>query len=163
MSKQQLEKVEAQKLETQYDTDFFRWTQETAELIRQRRFGELDLEQVAEEIEDMGKRDRREVQSRLTAITRYLLNWQIRPELRGASSWLVTINDHRREVELILDGSPSLCNIPTLLPVVYRIASELAAIETELSIDRFPSACPYTLEQIMDHGYFPEGQLAPRG
>ena len=148
--------------EMQYDKDFFRWTQETAELIRRRRFDEIDLEHVAEEIEDMGKRDRREVQSRLTAIVRYLLSWQIRPELREASGWLVTINHHRGEVELILEDSPSLCNIRALLPVVYQVACELAAIETELSIDRLPSACPDTPEQIMDHGYFPEGPLALR-
>jgi|HubBroStandDraft_4_1064222.scaffolds.fasta_scaffold259234_2 hypothetical protein len=144
----------------QYEKDFFRWTQDTADLIRRRRFEEIDLEHVSEENEDMGKRDCREVRSRLAALTRYLLNWQIRPELREASSWLVTINDHRTEVQLILDDSPSLCDIPALLPAVYEVASALAAIETELSIDRFPSACPYTPEQIMDHGYFPEGPLA---
>jgi hypothetical protein len=149
--------------ETQYDKDFFRWTQDTAELIRNRRFDKIDLEHVAEEIEDMGKRDRREVQSRLTAITRYLLSWQVRPELREASNWLVMINGHRTEVELILDDSPSLCKIPAVLPDVYRVASELAAIETELALDRFPSACPYTPEQLLDHGYVPDGSLVPRG
>jgi len=156
VSKQQLEKVEIL-----YGTDFFRWTQETAELIRQRRFDEIDLEHVAEEIEDIGKRDHREVRSRLIVLVVHLLRWQLRPERREASTWLRTINEQRTELQLVIEDSPSLQQIPAKqLPVVYRSAVGQATKETGLSPRIFPADCPYTPEQILDDGFLPDGPLA---
>src|ERR1039458_125592 len=68
-----------------YDTDFFRWTQETAELLRQGRFEETDKENLAEEVADMGKRDRRELQSRMIVLLMHLMKWAAQPQFRGAS------------------------------------------------------------------------------
>jgi hypothetical protein len=158
MSKQQLEKVE-----TLYDEDFFRWTQETAELIRRRRFDEVDVEHVAEEIEDMGKRDHREVRSRLIVLVMHLLKWQLQPEHREKSTWVSTINQQHAELDLVLEDSPSLRHIPKeQLPFIYRNAVERAIRDTGLSRKLFPSDCPYTPEQILDYGFLPEGPLAPR-
>ncbi len=158
MSKQQMEKVE-----TLYGEDFFRWTKETAELIRQPRFDEVDLEHVAEEIEDMGKRDHREVRSRLIVLLMHLLKWQLQPELREKSTWVNTINEQRAELDLVLEDSPSLRHIPgKQLPVIYRNAVERAIRDTGLSRKLSPSDCPYTPEQILDYGFLPEGPIAPR-
>jgi hypothetical protein len=156
VSKQRLEKVE-----TLYDEDFFRWTQETAELIRQRRFDEVDLDHVAEEIEDMGKRDHREVRSRLIVLLMHLLKWQLQPERREKSTWVATINEQRADLDLVLQDSPSLRHIPRKqLPLIYRNAVERAIRDTGLSHKLFPSDCPYTPEQILDYGFLPEGPLA---
>lgn len=164
MSKQQLEKVETPKVETQYNTDFFRWTQDTAELIRQRRFDELDLEHVAEEIQDMGLRDHREVRSRFIVLVMHLLKWQLQPERRGTSSWVATIGEQRTELSLVLEDSPSLRRVPKeQLPVIYRRAVQRAIKETRLPANAFPADCPYSQEQILDDEFFPEGPLVPRG
>ena len=164
MSKRQLEKVETRKAETQYNADFFRWTQDTAELIQQRRFDELDLEHLAEEIQDMGLRDHREVRSRFIVLVMHLLKWQLQPERRGNSSWLATIGEQRRELNLVLEDSPSLRRVPKeQLPVIYRTVVEGAIREAQLSPTLFPSDCPYTADQILDDAFFSEGPLTPRG
>jgi hypothetical protein len=140
-----------------YDADFFEWTQSTAEMIRQGRLAEVDLEHVAEEIEDMGKRDRREVRSRLIVLIAHLLKWQVQPELRAGSSWQATVREQRKPLRLVLEDSPSLRRIPReeLFPI-FRSAVEEAVEETGLSADRFPSSCPYTAEQILDGDFLPE-------
>src|SRR5437870_763484 len=96
-----------------YDLDFFQRTQSTAELIRQGRLNEVDLEHVADEIADMGKRDHREVRSRLIVLIMHLSKWQVQPELRQASSWRSTIIEQRRQLTLVLKDSPSLSRILT--------------------------------------------------
>jgi Domain of unknown function DUF29 len=165
MSKKQLEKVEREKAaapssEAQYNKDFFRWTQETAELIRQRRFDEVDLEHVAEEIHDMGLRDHREVRSRLAVLLMHLLKWNLQPERRGNPSWIATIAEQRRELELVIEDSPSLRRIPQEhLPSIYRRAVKDAIKETGLAPNLFPQACPYSADQIMDDDFLPEGPL----
>jgi hypothetical protein len=168
MSKQQLEKVEQAKAtaptsEAQYNKDFYRWTQETAELIRQRRFDEVDLEHVAEEIHDMGLRDHREVRSRSTVLLMHLLKWQLQPEGREHSSWMAKIGEQRTELALVMDDSPSLRRVPKeQLSAIYGKAVDGVVRETRLSAKVFPSDCPYTADQIMDDDFLPEGPLAPR-
>jgi Domain of unknown function DUF29 len=142
-----------------YDADFFQWTQSTAELIRQGRLAEVDLEHVAEEIEDMGKRDRREVRSRFSVLIMHLLKWQLQPKLRERSTWRATIREQRKQLRLVLADSPSLGRIPKEeLPALYRSAVEDAVEETGLRADHFPSSCPYTVEQTLDGAFFPEGR-----
>jgi hypothetical protein len=163
MSKQQLEKVDTQKAQGLYGTDFYRWTQDTAELIRQRRFDELDLEHVAAEIQDMGLRDHREVRSRFIVLLVHLLKWQLQPERRGTASWLATIGGQRTELSLVLEDSPSLRRVPReQLPVIYRRGVQQAIKETGLPAKAFPADCPYSHEQILDDDFFPEGPLTPR-
>ena len=140
-----------------YDADFFQWTQTTAEMIRQGRLAEVDLEHVAEEIEDMGKRDRREVRSRFGVLIMHLLKWQIQPELRAGSTWRSTIAEQRKQLRLVVEDSPSLRRIlRDELPKLYKSAVTDAVEEAGLSDDRFPSVCPYTAEQILDGEFFPE-------
>src|SRR5690348_6101090 len=90
-----------------YDEDFYKWTQRTAELLREGRIEELDRDHAAEEIAEMGNRDRREVLNRLRVLITHLLKWRIQPGYRG-SSWIATINEQRDQLELVLEDSPSL-------------------------------------------------------
>jgi hypothetical protein len=141
-----------------YDTDFFQWTQSTAEMIRQGRLAEVDLEHVAEEIEDMGKRDRREVRSRLIVLLTHLLKRELQPELR-TSSWTSTINEQRMQIQLIIQDSPSLYRLPSEeLATTYKSAVEQAIAQTGLDAAHFPPSCPYTAEQILDGDFFPESR-----
>ncbi len=152
MSKTQLERAAAG-----YDTDFYEWCLETAALIRDQRFDEVDLEHVAEEIEDMGKRDKREVESRLAVLIMHLLKWQAQPEHRGKPSWVSTINEQRHRLMRVVRDSPSLVRVlQGELPSVYPDAVRLAARETHLDRASFPKTCPYTAEQILRDDFFPE-------
>jgi hypothetical protein len=139
-----------------YDADFYQWTQSTAELIRQGRMGDVDWEHVAEEIQDMGKRDHREVRSRLIVLIEHLLKWHFQPERRTAS-WRATISDQRRELTLVIGDSPSLKRIPReTLPALYRSALKDAAEETGMDVDRFPKTCPYSTDQLLDRAFLPD-------
>ena len=140
-----------------YDADFFQWTQSTAELIRQGRVAEIDLEHVAEEIEDIGRRDRREGRSRMIVLVMHLLKWEMQPQLRTPSS-RSTIDEQRMQIQLIIQDSPSLRRIPSEeLASTYEHAVERASTETGVEAKRFPPSCSYTAEQILDAKFFPGG------
>ena len=140
-----------------YDADFFNWTQCTAQLIRQGRFHEIDAEHVAEEIEVMGKRDRREIRSRLIVLVKHLLKWQFQPERRQRSSWGATIVEQRTQLALALNDSPSLRSVArNEIPKLYANAVRGAIRETRMDAGSFPSSCPYAAEEILDPDFFPE-------
>src|SRR5262249_61688818 len=90
-----------------YDQDFHAWTQRTAALLRAGRFEETDIEHVAEEIEDMGRRDARELNSRMRVLVTHLLKWQFQPGQRSPA-WLATLSAGRQEVRSLLEQRPSL-------------------------------------------------------
>jgi hypothetical protein len=140
-----------------YDTDFYEWCLETAALIREGRLKEVDLEHVAEEIEDMGKRDKREVQSRLTVLIMHLLKWHLQPNHKNKGSWQRTIREQRSQLELVLNDSPSLLRITAEeLPRIYPRAVRRALAETGLDENHFAKTCPFTAEQILDEDFFPQ-------
>lgn len=140
---------------TLYDTDFYEWTQETAAKVRERRFDEVDAEALAEEIEDLGKRDAREVNSRLQVVILHLLKLQYQPEKR-TDSWTESVGRERSVLEGILEDSESLrAKALEALPRTYARARRDAARETKLPVATFPAKCPYTLEQLLDHDYLP--------
>jgi hypothetical protein len=92
-----------------YEQDFFQWTQTTAALIRQGKWHAVDARCVAEELESLGKRDRRELASRLQVLVIHLLKWHYQPEGRvQGHSWRSTIRTQRLELRLLLQDSPSL-------------------------------------------------------
>jgi hypothetical protein len=138
-----------------YETDFYQWTQDTAAKLRERRFDELDVDAVAEEIEDLGKRDEREVNSRLRVIIMHLLKLQYQSEKR-TDSWTDTIGRERTELEGLFEGNESLkTKALERLPRTYMQAVRDAARETRLPSRTFPSECPYIYEQILDHDFYP--------
>ena len=97
---------DASKLPHLYNIDFAEWINATTQLLRERRFTELDLNNLIEEIESLGKRDRRELQSRLIVLLSHLLKYVYQPEKRN-NSWITTIVEQRRQILLILQDSPS--------------------------------------------------------
>jgi hypothetical protein len=143
-----------------YDDDFFAWTQEQARLLRARDFTQIDIENVAEELESMGRSDRREIESRLEVLLTHLLKWQVQTNLRS-SSWSGTIREQRRRIGKLLRESPSLALvIGPLIPEAYGEGREKAALETGLAATFFPADCPYTPEEVLDEDFLPEDQTA---
>jgi Domain of unknown function DUF29 len=139
-----------------YDEDFFAWTQEQARLLREGEFSELDVENVAEELESMGRSDKRELRNRLIQLIMHLVKWQYQPGFRSRS-WTSTISEQRDQIRESLNESPSLRpTVITDLPRVYRIARIKAVGETGLSEETFPAECPYTPEQILSEDFLPE-------
>jgi len=150
----QLDKAEAG-IGGLYDEDFFEWTRRNAELLRLGRLGQADIEHIAEEIEDMGKRDLNEVNSRVQVLVEHLLKWQLQPE-KKSRSWLRTIASQRGVLAKRLEASPSLrAKIRPNLGSNYQSAVQLTLIETGLPKDHFPSECPFTVEQILDPEFLP--------
>jgi hypothetical protein len=144
-----------------YDQDFFEWTARNAELLRQGCVHEADLEHLAEEIEDLGKRDKNEVISRLVVLVMHLLKWKLQPERRysesGASSWLATIREQRRQLGYLLEQSPSLERYgEQKLSEVHRYAIKEASAETGIPIPRFPAECPFSFDQVLEDEFLPE-------
>lgn len=141
-----------------YEQDFYAWTQEQAALLREGAWPALDGANLAEEIESLGKRDRRELGSRLQTLTMHLLKWCYQPSERSAG-WRGTIRSARREIAAVLADSPSLRRqVPGLLTVGYTEACADASDETGLPCTTFPVGCPWTPEQVLDAAFWPEGE-----
>jgi len=139
-----------------YERDFYAWANEQASLLRAGRLSEADLANIAEEIESMGRVEKRELVSRLKVLLTHLLKWQFQPGL-WSTSWRLSIEEQRREVADHLADNPSLKDkLPEELASAYRKAILAAASETGFDSTTFPRACPWTYEQIMDTAFWPE-------
>ena len=144
------------KPKSQYDTDFYAWAMETAKLIREHKLSEIDFENVAEEIESVGKSQKRELLSRLRILIGHLLKWQFQPGRQG-SSWLQTINEQRFSIDLLLKDNPSLrAELDERVSEIYPAARILAIEETGLHKKHFPIDCPYNAQQILSYDFLPE-------
>ena len=132
-----------------YNQDFYLWTQEQAALLKAGTLSQLDIENLTEEIESMGKSQKKEMTSRLTILIMHLLKWDYQSGRRG-KSWLKTIATQRTEIEILLYDNPSLKHsLPDTILIAYRLAVKQAATETELHIEEFPISCPYSIDKIM--------------
>jgi hypothetical protein len=139
-----------------YDEDFFAWTQEQATLLRSGQFSQVDIENVAEELESMGRSDKREIDSRLEVLLTHLLKWRVQVGFRSPS-WSGTIREQRGRIEDLLGESPSLRPpVPQIKPALYARARRVAANETGLPASMFPARCPFTPEQIRAEDFLPE-------
>ena len=141
-----------------YDQDFNLWLDEQVTFLRHGRVNELDLENLAEEVESIGRSDKREVYNRLTVLFTHLLKVQFQPDKR-TRSWRSTIREQRRQLRLLFQDSPSLekTYALTIFDAAYEDARRDASEETCLSLETFPPTCPYSLEQVLDEDFFPEG------
>jgi hypothetical protein len=138
-----------------YDDDFAAWASETARQLRAGRFSEVDVEHVAEEIEDMGKSEKRELLRRLTMLVMHLLKWQWQADKR-TPSWQSTMATQRAEIHRLLRQSPSLKRvIAASVADVYPDAVERASIETGLPAHTFPASCPFSVDEILQRGFLP--------
>ena len=137
-----------------YAQDFFQWAQTTAALIRAGKWQDVDVNAIAEELESLGKQDRREVRRHLEALVCDLLKWWAQPAERSGR-WRSTIRIQRHELELILRDSPSLqAQLSTFLTEEYPAAREKALADTKLYT--LPEACLFTPAQVLDADYWPE-------
>jgi hypothetical protein len=137
-----------------YDKDFFEWTQRTASLIEHGRSHEVDLEHVAEELRDMGKRDRREVRSRLVILLTHLIKWEVQPDKRSGS-WAATIREQRRQLAFLFEDSPSLRVLAeNEFNLSVHEAAKQAAEETGVDLEFFSSG--YQLDEAIDESFLPE-------
>jgi hypothetical protein len=138
-----------------YDADFVRWTEEQAAALRAGRLGALDLENLAEEIESLGKRDRRRLKSRLAVLVMHLLKWAYQID-RRSGSWESTIRTQRGEIRQLLDDSPSLRReVPGFIDERYDMARRNAAAETGLPLAAFPESCPFGIDEILAEEWLP--------
>lgn len=138
-----------------YKSDFHAWTLRAAELVRTHRLDELNLEDLAEELEGMGAKERRELMNRLDVLIAHLLKWHYQPHQRS-TSWDATIREQRRQIARALKLSPSLKSyLPEALADVYPDAVERAMYETAIPDHLFPADCPYRLDQILDKAFYP--------
>jgi Domain of unknown function DUF29 len=139
-----------------YDEDFYAWTVEQARLLRSGEFSSIDVENVAEELESLGRSDKRAIESRLTVLVTHLLKWQAHPRLRS-TSWSGTIREQRRRIEKLLRESPSLRPfVGEVLAEAYADAREDAADETGLSETEFPAECSFSAEEVLSRSFLPE-------
>lgn len=139
-----------------YSDDFSSWINQTAQLLRERRWDEIDVLNLIAEVEDLGKSERRGIASQLTRLLLHLLKWQYQPQ-RRSDSWLDSITDARTQIELAIEDSPSLKYYPTeQLEESYQRARRQAAKQTNMAISVFPDACPYSLELVLTEDWLPQ-------
>jgi hypothetical protein len=142
-------------MNTLYEADFYAWTQEQSKLLRSQQWELVDVENLIEEIETLGRQERRELRNRLTVLLGHLLKWQFQPGKRS-NSWVAIIREQRREVETLLQENPSLkAYLDEAVQLAYQSGIDLAVRETDLPYKTFPEACPYALEQIFNSEFLP--------
>jgi len=140
-----------------YDQDFYAWTKEQAKAVYSKSWDKVDVEHLVEEIESLGSEQEHAVESHLANLLVHLLKWRYQPERRG-KSWRQSILVARQRIARRLKRNPSLRpRLPILVIDAYIDARALAASQTELPLDMFPDQCPWTLEQIQDADFLPEG------
>lgn len=140
-----------------YDTDVIAWSNQQAAYIRARRFDLLDLEHLADEIEDVGKSEQRKFENRMAVLIAHLIKWKYQPSHRG-SSWERTIRDQRLILSKRLLKTPSLkpeLSNPDFWLEAWTDAARMAENETEI-LNVFPEACPWEVDQILSNDFWPD-------
>ena len=141
---------------TLYEKDVVAWASEQAALLRAGQFSAIDIEHIAQEIEDVGKSEKRELASRMAVLLAHLLKWQYQPGRRG-NSWSRTIKEQRKALAAALRQTPSLnatLTDPDWLAGTWADAVTKAIDETGLDI--FPEDCPWAMEQVLMQEFLPE-------
>ncbi|HBE17399.1 MAG TPA: DUF29 domain-containing protein [Cyanobacteria bacterium UBA11149] len=138
-----------------YEADFYAWTQEQAKFLREGVWNHLDIVNLVEEIESLGKQQRQELRNRLGILLGHLLKWEFQSNKRS-KSWFVTLREQRRRIIEILAENPSLKPyLPEALQKAYQDGLDLAVRETRLNDRDFPPECPYNIEQVLDSNFLP--------
>ena len=139
-----------------YEKDFYSWTQEQAELLKTGRFSELDVDNLIEEVESMGRSEKRELESRLTILLLHFLRWKYQ-EVRRGKSWQLSIDEQRIKFEETLNENPGLKpQLDEIVKKAYKLAVIKAARESKISKSIFPERCPWTLAHFIDDGFYPD-------
>ena len=144
-------------MSTSYQTDIVSWANEQANYIRAGFFDKLDLEHLAQEIEDVGKSEQRELASRMAVLLAHLLKWQFQPALRG-SSWAATISVQRERILRRIEQTPSLRPMLTSedwISDMWADARLDASKETGISFNTFPNTCPWAMSDVLSNDWLP--------
>lgn len=132
----------------EYDRDVYSWAQEQARFIREGRWDAVDRENVADEIESLGRSEFSKLESALRVLLMHMLKWDHQPS-RRTRSWALSIETQRAELEDVLADNPGLKpRIEEAIGRAYRKARLQAAAETGLDVRRFPGGCPYSWDDI---------------
>jgi hypothetical protein len=142
--------------ETLYEKDFYSWAYQQSKLLREGQFEQLDLPNLVEEIEDLGKRHYEQLESRLTQLIAYLLKWQVQ-HWKRTNSWRATIRVQRTSIAKLLRRNPGLkSRLDEAMGESWSEARDLAIVETDLPDEQFPADCPFSLEEVMSSDFLPE-------
>ena len=138
-----------------HDRDFYTWTHQQADLLREGRFNELDSDHLIEELESMGARERRELGNRLAVLLAHLLKWKYQPE-RSGNSWRRTIKIQRIDIKDLLADNPGLkSELGEIFAKAYRKARVLAADETQFDEAAFPDESPFAFQEVLNLEFLP--------
>jgi hypothetical protein len=141
-----------------YESDYLQWLETTATHLKNRDFEHLDITNLIEEIETLGRSEKRELESRLTILLMHLLKYKYQSSKRS-NSWLFTIREQRLRILKSFKDSPSLKNyLEKIFAEIYSDARALAADETGLNIDTFPKDCPFKIEFVLNPDWFPDAE-----
>lgn len=133
-----------------YDTDFYAWTLEQSKLLQSGDWQSVDILNLVEEVESLGKQEKRELENRLGVLIGHLLKWVYQPNMRSRS-WQVTIRVQRQQIQRHIKQNPSLrAYLSEAIAVGYDLGLELFFKETQLLDQDLPEVCPFTSEQIFD-------------
>jgi hypothetical protein len=141
-----------------YEHDYYHWTLEQARALRERRVEALDWERLAEEVEDLGRSEKRAVKSQLVRLILHLLKWRCEPQRRN-DGWRVSVENSRDEIHDLLADNPSLR--PELIGILgraYKIARRDARAGTGQADSSFPQTCPWSLEELLAEDFWPEAE-----
>ena len=141
-----------------YENDYFQWIENTVARLKNRDFENIDLENLIEEIETLGRSEKRELESRLTILLMHLLKYKYQPSKRS-NSWRFTIREQRLRILKSFKDSPSLNNyFQNIFSEIYSDARALAADETGLNIDTFSKNSPFNIEFVLNYDWLPEAE-----
>jgi len=136
-----------------YETDFYGWTQEQAQLLQNSKWHNLDITNLVEELESLGKQQRQELKNRLGILIGHLLKWHYQPHLRS-KSWRYTIQEQRLQILDLLAQNPSLKpHQAEATAQAYQLGLLLVGRETPLDPKELPSQCPYSFDQLLDRNF----------
>jgi hypothetical protein len=138
-----------------YDRDYALWLEATIERLRDRDYGQVDWEHLLDELETMGRSDKRAIKNNLVILLVHLLKWQFQPDSRSGS-WAGSITEHRTRIQGLLEDSPSLNTfLGDAIAWAYPRARRQASDETGLSLGSFPEHCPYELDLVLSDDFLP--------
>jgi hypothetical protein len=137
----------------EYERDFYSWLMEQARLLREGRLEALDRDNLAEEIEALGREQFNKLVSALRVAIMHMLKWDHHPAARSRS-WMLSIQEQRLEIADVLADNPDLKpRVAEAIARAYRRARLEAAKETRLDEDTFPATCPYSFDDVTKRSF----------
>lgn len=148
-------------IDTLYERDFHAWLNDQAAKLRARSHNDIDWDNLAEEVEDVGRNQKHQIAKRLGVLLMHLLKWEYQASRRG-HSWQSTISEQRTHIAGLIKLSPSLARYPAeTMEWSYEWARRHASYETKLAVSLFPEVSPYSVEQALDYRFMPGEPWTP--